>query len=96
MDSTQTAQTRPMAVQRDGIPRRVDIWCIGVYCMSMDSRAVIRALESAGWELVRTRGSHHQFRHPERPDLVTVPHPKRDLPKGTLRSIERQAGLKLR
>lgn len=63
--------------------------------MSMDSRAVMRALESAGWQVVRTRGSHHQLKHPERSGLVTVPHPKRDIPKGTLRAIERQTGIKL-
>ena len=62
----------------------------------MDSRTVIRKLEEAGWKLVRTRGSHHHFRHPERPGTVTVPHPRKDLPPGTLRSIERQSGVKLR
>ena len=58
----------------------------------MDSRAVIRRLEADGWTLARTKGSHHQYRHPTRPGLVTVPHPKRDLPIGTLRSIAKQAG----
>ena len=61
----------------------------------VDSREVIKALEGAGWEHKRTTGSHWHFRHPERPGLVTVPHPKRDLPRGTLASIERQSGLKL-
>ncbi len=58
----------------------------------MSSRDVIRRLQREGWILVRTKGSHHQFRHPDRPHLVTVPHPKRDLPIGTLRSIMKQAG----
>lgn len=62
----------------------------------MDSRAVIKALEADGWRLRRTKGSHHQYRHPTKPGLVTVPHPKKDIPAGTLRSIERQAGLRLR
>ena len=62
----------------------------------MDSRTVIRKLEKAGWKLVRTRGSHHHFRHPERPGTVTVPHPRKDLPLVILRSIERQSGMKLR
>lgn len=61
----------------------------------MNSRAIIRAIEQAGWEHVATKGDHHQFRHPTRPGRVTVPHPKRDLPIGTLRSIEKQAGVKL-
>jgi len=62
----------------------------------VSSRAVIRALEAAGWRLVRITGSHHHFRHPDRPGLVTVAHPQRDVKTGTLRSIERQSGLKLR
>jgi len=62
----------------------------------MESREVIRRLKSDGWELVATKGSHHQFRHPSRPGRVTVPHPEKDIPIGTLRSIERQSGSKLR
>jgi len=58
----------------------------------VNSRDVIRRLKAEGWTLARTKGSHRQYRHPERPGLVTVPHPKRDLPKGTLRSIAKQAG----
>ncbi|QCI96706.1 type II toxin-antitoxin system HicA family toxin [Agrobacterium larrymoorei] len=42
------------------------------------------------------KGSHVQFKHASKPGRVTVPHPKRDLPIGTLKSIEKQAGLKLR
>jgi len=61
----------------------------------MDSRKLIRRLVDDGWVLVRTKGSHHQFRHPSKPGLVTVPHPKRDLPIGTLRSVFRQAGWQL-
>jgi predicted RNA binding protein YcfA (HicA-like mRNA interferase family) len=59
----------------------------------MDSREIIRRLRAEGWVLVRTKGSHHQFRHSSKPGLVTVPHPKRDLPVGTVRSILRQAGM---
>jgi predicted RNA binding protein YcfA (HicA-like mRNA interferase family) len=62
----------------------------------MNSRDIIRALEQAGWHHVATKGDHWQFKHPELPGRVTVPHPKRDLPIGTLKSIERQARLKLR
>lgn len=49
-----------------------------------------------GWRLVSVRGSHHQFRHPTKPGKVTVPHPVKDIPIGTVKSIERQAGLHLR
>jgi predicted RNA binding protein YcfA (HicA-like mRNA interferase family) len=62
----------------------------------MRSRKVIAALERAGWEQIRQKGSHLQFKHPRRPGLVTVPHPNPDLPIGTIKSIEKQAGLKLR
>jgi predicted RNA binding protein YcfA (HicA-like mRNA interferase family) len=37
-----------------------------------------------------------QFKHPAKAGRVTVPHPKRDIPVGTLKSIEKQSGLKLR
>jgi predicted RNA binding protein YcfA (HicA-like mRNA interferase family) len=62
----------------------------------MDSRAVIAALEADGWSKVAQKGSHVQLKHPAKPGRVTVPHPKKDLPIGTLRSIEKQAQLKLR
>ena len=58
----------------------------------MNSRAIVRALQDAGWVHVATSGDHWQFKHPSRPGRVTVPHPKRDLPLGTPRSIEKQAG----
>jgi predicted RNA binding protein YcfA (HicA-like mRNA interferase family) len=62
----------------------------------MHSREVITALEASGWVEVARRGSHVQFKHPERPGRVTVPHPRRDIPIGTLRSIEKQSGVRLR
>ena len=58
----------------------------------MDSRAIIKRLEQEGWRCVRTKGSHRQYKHPSKPGRVTVPHPKRDIPAGTLRAIFRQAG----
>jgi predicted RNA binding protein YcfA (HicA-like mRNA interferase family) len=62
----------------------------------MTSREILSALKANGWYEVAQRGSHQQLKHPTKPGRVTVPHPKRDIPVGTLRSIERQAGLKLR
>lgn len=62
----------------------------------MRSRNVIAALERDGWREVARRGSHVQFKHPTKPGRTTVPHPERDIPVGTLRNIEKQAGLKLR
>ena len=62
----------------------------------METRRIIKALETDGWQHVATKGDHSQFKHPVKPGRVTVPHPKRDLPVGTLRSIEKQSGVKLR
>lgn len=62
----------------------------------MDSRSVLARLQLDGWVKIRQRGSHIQLKHPLKPGLVTLPHPKRDIPLGTLRSIEKQAGIKLR
>jgi predicted RNA binding protein YcfA (HicA-like mRNA interferase family) len=60
----------------------------------MDSRELIAKLRADGWQLVKTVGSHHQFKHPVKPGKVTVPHPKRDLPEGTVKNVLKQAGLK--
>jgi predicted RNA binding protein YcfA (HicA-like mRNA interferase family) len=67
-----------------------------IYCDAVTSADVIRALKRAGWSEARVKGSHHHFRHPTKPGIVTVPHPKKDMPIGTLASIERQAGIRLR
>ncbi|MEH6789958.1 type II toxin-antitoxin system HicA family toxin [Parasphingorhabdus sp.] len=56
----------------------------------------MKRLKRAGWQEVRQSGSHKHLRHPDRPGTVTVPHPKSDLPIGTLKSIERQSGVDLR
>jgi predicted RNA binding protein YcfA (HicA-like mRNA interferase family) len=60
----------------------------------MDSTTIIKCLKADGWYLVHTVGSHHQFRHPAKPGKVMVPHPRKDLPLPTQKSILRQAGLK--
>jgi predicted RNA binding protein YcfA (HicA-like mRNA interferase family) len=60
------------------------------------SRDVIKRLEAHGWREVRQAGSHKQFRHEEKSGTVTVPHPKTELGIGTLKSIERQSGVRLR
>jgi predicted RNA binding protein YcfA (HicA-like mRNA interferase family) len=59
----------------------------------MKSVDLILELKAAGWVLDRVRGSHHVFKHPDRPGRVVVPHPKRDLGVGFVASIRKQAGL---
>lgn len=62
----------------------------------MNSRDVIKELVKDGWFQVNQVGSHKQFQHPTKKGRTTVPFPKRDIPIGTLKSIEKQAGIKLR
>jgi predicted RNA binding protein YcfA (HicA-like mRNA interferase family) len=58
---------------------------------------LIRFLEQDGWTLIRTKGSHRQFKNPSKPGTVTVAgKPSLDVPPGTLSSILKQAGLKKR
>ena len=54
---------------------------------------VIRALERAGWQVHRQRGSHVSMRKEGVLFLITVPLHRRDLPRGTLRDIIKDAGL---
>ena len=60
--------------------------------MLTNSREIKRRLEFDGYLLVSVRGSHHKYWHPVEKRLVIVPHPRRDIPLGTVRSIYRQAG----
>ena len=55
-----------------------------------NSRKIIERLKKNKFELVSIRGSHHKFRKDGK--TVIVPHPKKDLPKGTARNIAKQAG----
>ena len=59
-------------------------------------KVVRPALEAGGWREVAHKGSHKQFKHPDKPGRVTVPHPTKDMPIGTLVSIEKQSGARLR
>jgi predicted RNA binding protein YcfA (HicA-like mRNA interferase family) len=63
--------------------------------MARSSRDVIRLLMNDGWYEVGQTGSHKHFKHPSQAGKVTVPHPRRDLPVKTLKSIEKQSGLDL-
>ena len=61
----------------------------------MKVRDVIKMLEEDGWHLVRTRGSHRQYKHPTKSGLVTIAGRAGDnLATGTLNSVLKQAGLK--
>ena len=59
----------------------------------MTSADLIREMRKAGWMLDRVSGSHHVFKHPVRPGIVVVPHPKKDFGTGLVKAIRRQAGI---
>jgi len=63
----------------------------------MTAREVIARLKEDGWEQLPNKdGSHRYFKHPTKPGKVCVPdHGGKDIKLGTLKSIARQAGIKL-
>ena len=63
---------------------------------SYSSRELIKILEADGWTVVRIVGSHHIFKHDIKKGTVTVPHPRKDIPIKTVKSILEQAGLSLK
>lgn len=60
------------------------------------SREVLKILIADGWYEVGCVGDHHQFKHHTKPGRVTLTHPRKDIPIKTLKSIEKQAGIKLK
>src|SRR5690606_37424874 len=88
--------------------RGIPVWTINYACVKNNPRVMIRMtpgkakmnskhlmneLTSAGWKLTRVRGSHHVFKHSDLPQMVVVPHPRKDLPPGTAHAIRKHAGL---
>ncbi|WP_459898713.1 type II toxin-antitoxin system HicA family toxin [Desulfobaculum senezii] len=60
----------------------------------MNSREIIKKLKAAGFEEVSQKGSHLKLKHPDGRSAV-VPQPKKDMPLGTLRNIERTSQVQL-
>lgn len=87
-----------MAVQRRQFAAATGIISRSVVArqsLFMKVKEAIALIEQDGWYIVRTRGSHRQFKHDAKPGLVTVPgKPSDDLAPGTANSILKQAGLK--
>ena len=59
----------------------------------LTAKQIITLLKRRGFELDHATGSHYVLWHPESKRRVTVPFHRKDLPKGTLHSILKQAGL---
>jgi len=60
---------------------------------SITPKELIRMLEKKGFVLKRINGSHHFFVHPVSRKITVVPMHSKDLPKGTLMAILKQAGI---
>jgi predicted RNA binding protein YcfA (HicA-like mRNA interferase family) len=56
----------------------------------VNSKEIIKRLKAEGWKKTGGKGSHQKFSKDGK--SVIVPHPKKDLPVGTVKSIFRQAG----
>ena len=62
---------------------------------SYSSREIVKIITKDGWYEVNCVGDHHQYKHPTKKGRLTIPHPKKDLQIGTVRSIFKQAGIKI-
>ncbi|MCD5407210.1 MAG: type II toxin-antitoxin system HicA family toxin [Desulfotomaculum sp.] len=62
---------------------------------SYSSKELIKIIKKDGWKECRNpRGSHYYFKHSVKKGLVTIPHPRKNIPIKTAKSILMQAGLK--
>lgn len=59
----------------------------------MQSRELIALIEADGWVLVRTKGSHHQFKKEGVPWLITVSHPEKEVSRHQVADAKRKSGL---
>lgn len=62
---------------------------------SYSSREIIKILVADGWYEVKCVGDHHHYKHPVKKGKVTIPHPKKDFPLKTIKSIFKQAGINI-
>lgn len=60
----------------------------------MTSDETIKLLQRDGWTVKRQNGSHVQLRKEGNPNVITVPHPRKDLSRYVLMDIKRKAGWK--
>jgi predicted RNA binding protein YcfA (HicA-like mRNA interferase family) len=70
------------------------IFYINLMGVVRTSKELVALIEQDGWNFVRQTGSHLHYKHPVKQGLVTIPRQNRDLKKGTVNSILKQAGLK--
>ena len=68
-------------------------WGAGPAAIFSRTNGGASAPKSSTPALDRVRGSHHVFKHTDRPGHIVVPHPKKDLGTGLVAAIRKQAGL---
>ena len=63
----------------------------------MKIKEIINLIEDDGWYLARQKGSHRQYKHPDKKGLVTVAVHRLsdDIAIGTLKSILKQAQIEI-
>lgn len=59
----------------------------------MTFREIEKIIKKDGWTLSRVHGSHHHYRHPTKPGIVTIPKHGGDVNPKVIKSIYKQAGL---
>ena len=67
-----------------------------IHMATWSSSEIIKILKADGWYEVAKKGSHVQFKHATKRGRVTVQHPMKDIPAGTVGSIRRQAGIEFK
>jgi predicted RNA binding protein YcfA (HicA-like mRNA interferase family) len=60
----------------------------------MTAKEAEKIIKKDGWFLDNVDGSHHHYKHRKKRGKVTIPFHAGDIPKGTMNSILKQAGLK--
>ena len=61
---------------------------------NLKPKELMKILEADGWLLIRVRGSHHMYRHPNKPGMLIVPFHNNDMRPGTVNQILKDAGMK--
>ena len=62
---------------------------------SYSSREIIEIIENDGWHYQDSTGSHNHYKHPVKKGKVTIPHPRKNIPIGTVKNILKQADIKI-
>lgn len=63
---------------------------------SFTPKEIVSILEAHGFELIRVKGSHHVYANKDNGKRTVVPMHSKDLKKGTLHGILKQAGIELK